>query len=964
MAALLALAVAPVSAFAQDASAALPRLVFDVAGGQTGAMPALPAQVPAALRVTVDARDPGSWDEALAAARPSGWPVWLTVQHVDAPEVDGTTWPSHLRDTLAAAPRLAGVELQMAGVDSRRAAFLLKISAAEVRGVSGDVPVVAGGAASSAALREVVLTPDVTPWVDALAVAPDEDADAAWTWINQHDPGAAVVQLLAFLPVDAPAAAFAAGEIERLGGPVRTRGYRVSSTALREVLVVAHRLRDIYAGDVVPVRAGADTVSLTVDGHAILDSRPWRLLYNVATLGTYLVVDGPPSGHEPLEISAVVPAAGAVALRDPGSGRDQPAVAASRDDAAQRTRATVVLPGPGRWLIDFNRGAATGFIQQEDVTGARTLRVEEILARHQAQQAAQRLAVPRYVVDATMQQYFRPTITDPGFDVVTINRFFVDDVDGMEWEERDFRVNGARFGEPRPPFPLLQPEKVLAPPLVVELDARYRYRLRGIEAVDGRPAYVVEFEPDRADETLYRGAVWIDTQTFARVRQRAVQTNLGAPVVSSDETQEFTTVRAPSGRDVSLPSRTVTQQLVLIAGRNLLVERRVTFTNYDIAPGDFTAQRQAARAGSRTMYRDTDKGVRYFVKEDGRRVVSELSTTQARALALGVTIDPGFGFPLPIGGLNYLDFSFGGRSDTQLAVLFAGVLVAGNIQRPRAIANRLDASVDFFAIAPPSSDRLFGAAGEREEARLLTWPLSTGLNLGWQATSFQKVSAQYQFRFDGYVRDRTTSDVFTTPRSSVTNGLGVLYEFRRGGYSVTANGVWSRRASWRAWGSPDALQRTSPDYEKYSLSAVKVFYPAAFSKFIVNGAWYTGRRLDRFSQYQFGLFDDTRIHGVPSAGVRYGELAMARGQYSFNVFEQYRVDVFLDRAWGRGGAGTGLTDASSARWEPLTGVGVAINVRVPGRNMILRADVGKSFLPDRYRSLGSTVVQVMLLKPL
>ena len=63
-----------------------------------------------------------------------------------------------------------------------------------------------------------------------------------------------------------------------------------------------------------------------------------------------------------------------------------------------------------------------------------------------------------------MQQHFRPTSTDPGFDVVTENRFFADR-EGVEWEELSFSVNGTKWGPDRPPFPLLQPEKVLAPPL-------------------------------------------------------------------------------------------------------------------------------------------------------------------------------------------------------------------------------------------------------------------------------------------------------------------------------------------------------------------------------------------------------------------------------------------------------------------------------------------------------------------
>jgi len=156
-------------------------------------------------------------------------------------------------------------------------------------------------------------------------------------------------------------------------------------------------------------------------------------------------------------------------------------------------------------------------------------------------------------------------------------------------------------------------------------------------------------------------------------------------------------------------------------------------------------------------------------------------------------------------------------------------------------------------------------------------------------------------------------------------------------------------------------------YAKYSLGVTKDYYLSVFSKVHLNAAYFGGDRLDRFSQYQFGLFDETRIHGVPSSGVRFGELAMLRGSYSFNVFEQYRFDLFLESAVGRdrdtsrplAGGGTAGRDP----WEPITGVGVAFSLRAPW-NTILRSDVGKSFLPERYRRTGSVVVQIMLLKPL
>jgi hypothetical protein len=124
----------------------------------------------------------------------------------------------------------------------------------------------------------------------------------------------------------------------------------------------------------------------------------------------------------------------------------------------------------------------------------------------------------------------------------------------------------------------------------------------------------------------------------------------------------------------------------------------------------------------------------------------------------------------------------------------------------------------------------------------------------------------------------------------------------------------------------------------------------------LNGAYYGGRDLDRFSAYQFGFYDDNRIHGVPSTGVRFGELAMFRGAYSFNVFDQYRLDLFIDQAIGR-------DHRLTSDWQAVTGVGLGGNMRGP-MNTLLRGEVGKSFLPSQYRQPGSLVVQIQILKPL
>jgi hypothetical protein len=82
---------------------------------------------------------------------------------------------------------------------------------------------------------------------------------------------------------------------------------------------------------------------------------------------------------------------------------------------------------------------------------------------------------------------------------------------------------------------------------------------------------------------------------------------------------------------------------------------------------------------------------------------------------------------------------------------------------------------------------------------------------------------------------------------------------------------------------------------------------------------------------------------------------MVRGSYSLNVFEQYRLDVFLDRGWGR-------DRAFDTAWHPITGLGTAVNFRGPW-GTIVRAELGKSALPARYQGHGSTTLQILVLNP-
>ena len=195
------------------------------------------------------------------------------------------------------------------------------------------------------------------------------------------------------------------------------------------------------------------------------------------------------------------------------------------------------------------------------------------------------------------------------------------------------------------------------------------------------------------------------------------------------------------------------------------------------------------------------------------------------------------------------------------------------------------------------------------------------------------------------------------PASTLTNGLGVAWDYRRGGYSLTFGAEWFGRLGWREWGLPEPPEAVESDYLKYTASVSRDFYFKGFHKVHLNGAWFGGRDLDRFAKYQFGMFDDTRVHGVPASGVRFGEMAMARGSYSINIFEQYRLDLFLEQAWGRDRA-VRRRVAADHRHSAWPSISARRSIPCCG------STPARAFLPDRYRGVGSATLQIMVLKPL
>jgi hypothetical protein len=931
-----------------DEASALVRL-------QPGTTDAPPAVAIAVRLSVVDLSDP-SFEARVSALEQRRIPLWLAVTAPSsAPEVD--PWRRALQSLVARrTSTLSVLEVVIDRQPGPVAVFATQVAATDARARREGVRIALGGAAmADAAGRSELFTAGVSPYVD-LVVVPSDRAGEAASWLRGVDPLAKVAIVGGPRPPTSdPARRVLDDVLEDIGTDVVLRAWPAAEVTAASIRGLAP-LAALLSNQTEPLDERAIGLTLTTAaGRDVTAGVRHRVLFDTRTFSTFLVYWGA-TDPAPLRVSLTLPVEGAPGIRDLLTGARPAATGYTRDSASGRVQVSVPLTG-GPMLVDFNEGAGEVMTDTGSVTAQRQLSVAEVISRHQQAQVAQDGLVRNYIASARMRQHFRPTLTDPGYDVVTENRYFVEGA-AVEWEELSFSVNGSKWETDRPPFPLLQPEKVLSLPLQLRFDAGYEYRLDGTARVDGFDCYVVRFEPVRRDSALYRGTVWIDRRTFARIRVQAVQSGLAAPVVSNEETLHYVHAATIENQPVFLFGGLTARQIVLVAGRNLLIEKAVTFSGFRVNDREFEPSRAAARTSDRVMYRETDAGLRYYVKEGDRRVISENQTTRVKAMAMGVYLDPSYAFPLPIFGINYLNFGLGSSDDTQLALLFGGVLIAGNVQRPKLGSTPFDASIDFFAIAAPSSDRVYRAGGEAEQERVLTWPLSTGLNLGWQATPFQKATLQYQFRFDASIRDRTTAATFQPPASTLTNGIGGAWEYRRGGYSVLLNGTWFGRSRWRAWGPEGATVAPEPSrtYAKYSVGVSRSIFLGPFQKFYVNANWFGGRDLDRFVQYQFGMFDDTRIHGVPASGVRFGELAMVRGSYSLNIFEMYRLDLFLEHAWGR-------DRPADAGWQRIPGVGTAVNFRTPW-NTILRAEVGKSLLPARYDGLGSTTLQILLLKPL
>lgn len=562
--------------------------------------------------------------------------------------------------------------------------------------------------------------------------------------------------------------------------------------------------------------------------------------------------------------------------------------------------------------------------EEVNVRASRPLRVDEIIARHQAMAARQAAAIETRIATGTMTLAFEaPSFPAP----ITITSRTTVYTDGTQTdlEQRNVRVNGLEVGEGIPRLPLLEPERVASPPLVIELTDRYQYELEGTEMVSGTMCYVVAFAPLTTGRTSFRGRAWIGGEDFALVRIAAVQTGLRGAIVSSEQTDEF--ARDSSGLWLLRQSRV--NQVYEGAAHRTPIERVLTLEAHEINPADFEARRRAAYASSHVMLRDTPQGFRYLTRPGGssdqppdaaEREIAR-AAERVRTVVAGAIVDPNISHPLPFAGISYVDFDLFGTG-TQFNGFYGGTFGQLALSVPALAGSRWQLAGRAFGIATSFNDRAFVNGKEQYDRNIEQRPLHGSIWVMRPLTPRVSIRAGYELDLVHYSASGTTSSEFMVPAAQVVHALRIGLELHRAGWNASAWWSPAMRTGWRAWGTGGAeFESRHRDFQRYGVSLARsvVLTPALVGRIETSGMG--GRDLDRFSRYAFGAFDN-RLRGYPAALIRYDRGAVVRGALAWSAAPRLRIDGFVDSAFVR--------DPGLGRnYQQFTGLGAAMETPAP-----------------------------------
>ena len=903
-------------------------------------------------------------------------------------------WTALLRSAVAAfGDRLSVVEIgerPELSFDPAAYAFVLKTSSlavkaeAKARGLS--VRVAQGSVGSDAlAWQNELWENDAAPYADVLPVVFASGADVG-SGVAAFAAGAAAHPPAAELRADVQASAADPwssfrGAVEALSASAATALVTLpaerqsAETVTRVVTALQYRL----AGEYAPAPKGRLALRAPAGGPIEGASILGRFLH-AKDFATIVVYRAPPAqdpeGQARLMLDApdvkdpeVLDLVSDVSLKTgpatvPGEkGRALRVLLADHPMAVTWARSAVNQPGLEPPAEDVR------------VATTRGLTAEEIIARNRQVQKIQDDHLLRWIAKGRADLHFKIAQGGGSIDVSIESTYFWRRGAKLEWQQSRYFVNGNLVTWKKiPQLPLIQPEKVLTLPLDLTFDKTYDYTLAGDDNLGGRAAYVVAFEPtaDLARKSLYRGRVWIDKESFVRLRTSVLQTNLEPPVLQNEEIDTFVPVSGPDGATFALIGKIDGQQLWSGGGRNFVVRRELAFSGFDINPSEETFDQalKAAYASDDQMLRDTDSGFRYLEKRPGgERVVQEKVKTDALFMVAGAVKDDAIGGVVPLAGVNWFDYDVL-KKKIQVNVFFAGVYAFANLTDPSLAGTKVDLGVEASLVALKLDDKLFTNGSEDLTQRVQRRSQYVTGRLGYPLGNFFKLAAiadlawnAYGESYDARQASAGSTDSFVPPPNHFVYSGTVQFEFNRLGYSVTAAGTASRRSRWSRWGlydnatgtfEPSTFDPEQRSFATWKLTAFKEWYLPKFQKIKAEIDYLGGSRLDRFSQYRFGRFGDESLEGFSGTGVRFDTGAIARTGWAFNILNavQFRASLEFAHVADR------LQDD---RYRNHTGAGLSFNVVGPWKT-IWQTSYGRALRSDVDGLQGKQEFLLVVLK--
>jgi hypothetical protein len=621
-------------------------------------------------------------------------------------------------------------------------------------------------------------------------------------------------------------------------------------------------------------------------------------------------------------------------------------------------------------LVDHVQVAANVTKETISVATDRGITVEEIIRNHQAYDSYQESIEPKYIARNTTNLRFDIGGGAEALEATIAGEYFSDRGTRSDWVWSEFYINGVKWKYGKiPELPLLQPEKVTQLPLDLHLTNDYRYELVRTTDVLGFRVYEVRFEPPANAPSalpLYRGTVFIDSRTWARIRISMVQLNLSGEILSNEERVDFApfarSTRLPlSGAEVaSAPAREIiwlphvvsAQQVISAAGRASVVQRDTKFDHFRLDPPEFESLLATTSASDALMVRETAAGLRYLEKKDGQRVVKEGFDTAQLFLVGGIHHDDGLEYPVvPLGGVDYFNFDLFGKG-IQTNVFFAGVVLAANATHPDVGGTRTNVGFDFFGIAIPTESKVRRGGIERPEETIKALPMGLFARVGHPFAQFGKIDLSVGVSHQSYQRAETTGADFVVPSDTFIFTPGIEVRYARKGWSFSTWFDYNQRSTWEPWGDVETFDPEQKSFTRFGASLGKSFYLPKFQRIGVDLTWVDGQRLDRFSRYELGFFGAQRVHGIASGTVRAEKMILGHLSYGFVLSEQFRLEAFYDHAL--------IDDASAAlEGEPYQGIGIAGQTIGPF-GTLLRLDVGKSIGRNAQDGLVANVVFLKL----